>query len=159
VSTGLFSGNTQTQKHTFPANKFLESTQPRPQAQNRKMQKHSFALLHSTHKSPLQAACQNNTPLAAWRPPLIIYHPQVPPHPNTRQAALIIPSSHPYDNKLIMVFLGGLRCLCNEMPTSSTILTSQQKRRNEISILIAKIAASYQGELTEQVPRSICCHC
>jgi hypothetical protein len=36
VSTGLFSGNTKTQKHTFPANKFLKSTQPHPQAQNAK---------------------------------------------------------------------------------------------------------------------------
>jgi hypothetical protein len=58
-----------------------------------------------------------------------------------------------------MVFVVGLHCLCDETPTSSTIVTSQQKRRNEISILNAKIAASYQGELTEQVPHSICCHC
>jgi hypothetical protein len=57
-----------------------------------------------------------------------------------------------------MIFVGGLRSLCNKMPTSSTIVTSQQKHRNEISILIAKIAASYQGELTEQVPHSICSH-
>jgi hypothetical protein len=36
VSTGLFSGNTKTQKHTFPANQFLKSTQPHLQAQNAK---------------------------------------------------------------------------------------------------------------------------
>jgi hypothetical protein len=36
VSTGSFSGNIKTLKHTFPTNKFLESTQPRPQAQNAK---------------------------------------------------------------------------------------------------------------------------
>jgi hypothetical protein len=32
VSTGSFSGNTKTQKHTFLANKFLKSTRPHPQA-------------------------------------------------------------------------------------------------------------------------------
>jgi hypothetical protein len=35
-ATGSFLGNTKTQKHTFPANKFLKSTQPHPQAQNAK---------------------------------------------------------------------------------------------------------------------------
>ncbi len=36
------------------------------------MDKHSFALLHSTHKFPLRAACQNITPLAAW--PSSVHH-------------------------------------------------------------------------------------
>ncbi len=160
MSTGSFSGNKKSQKHTIPANKFLKSTRPRPQAQSRKMQKDCFVLSHSTHKFPLRAACQNITPSAAW--PSFVHHQQppataTPKHKTSSNDYPIIPSSHPYNNECIMVFLGGLRCLCNEMPTSSTIVTSQQKRRNEISILIAKIAASYQGELTEQVPRSICC--
>jgi hypothetical protein len=36
------------------------------------MEKHSFALLHSTHKFPLRAACQNITPFAAW--PSSVHH-------------------------------------------------------------------------------------
>jgi hypothetical protein len=50
MSTGSFSGNTKTQKHTFPAQKFLKSTQPHPQAQNA-----SFA--HRINKYKMHTRC------------------------------------------------------------------------------------------------------